>query len=103
MSETNRVPDVTSNVATAFDSDRWEFRQANGQWRWTHYAGNNRIVGASTEGFNNKADCVSNAERNGFEDVTPAPRPSPAPAPPAPPAPPSPTPSTPPLSPAPTA
>lgn len=47
--------------------DRWEFYKDNrGEWRWRRTASNGRIVGASTEGYVNKADCIANAKRNGY-------------------------------------
>lgn len=49
------------------NQDRWEFYKDNrGEWRWRRTASNGRIVGASTEGYVNKADCVANAKRNGY-------------------------------------
>jgi uncharacterized protein YegP (UPF0339 family) len=33
-------------------------------WRWKRIAPNGKIVGASTEGYTNKADCERNAQRN---------------------------------------
>ena len=47
--------------------DKWSFYQnSSKEWRWTRFAPNNRIVGASTEGYKNKADCIANAKRNGY-------------------------------------
>jgi uncharacterized protein YegP (UPF0339 family) len=47
--------------------DRWEFYQdASGNWWWRRTAPNGRIVGGSTEGYRNKADCEANARRNGW-------------------------------------
>lgn len=47
--------------------DKWEFYEAkNGEWRWRRTASNGEIVGAATEGYVAKADCVKNAERNGY-------------------------------------
>ena len=53
-------------------SDNWEFYQdTQGKWRWRRTAPNGNIVGASTEGYANKADCEGNARRNGLdEDVS---------------------------------
>lgn len=47
--------------------DKWEFYkdQAN-EWRWRRIANNGRIVGASSEGYINKTDCIENARRNGY-------------------------------------
>ena len=50
------------------DKDTWEFyKDKKGEWRWRRTAANGRIVGASTEGYINKIDCVANAERNGYK------------------------------------
>ena len=38
-----------------------------GEWRWTRTATNGNIVGASTEGYINKSDCVDNANRQFVE------------------------------------
>ncbi len=49
--------------------DRWEiYKDAKNEWRWRRIAGNNRIVGASTEGYKNRHDCVANAGRNGCDE-----------------------------------
>ncbi len=48
-------------------NDKWEFyKDIKGEWRWRRIASNGREVGASTEGYKNKADCESNARRNGW-------------------------------------
>jgi uncharacterized protein YegP (UPF0339 family) len=50
-----------------YNQDKWEFYKDNrGEWRWRRTASNGRIVGASTEGYVNKADCIANARRNGY-------------------------------------
>ena len=36
------------------------------EWRWRITASNGEIVGASTEGYDAKADCFDNARRNGM-------------------------------------
>lgn len=47
--------------------DTREIYQDNkGEWRWRRTAPNGQIVGASTEGYKNRADCVANARRHGF-------------------------------------
>lgn len=52
--------------------DKWEFYQdAKGEYRWRRKAANGEIVGASTEGYKNRADCVANAMRNGYEPEIP--------------------------------
>ncbi|UIP27749.1 DUF1508 domain-containing protein [Photobacterium sp. TLY01] len=47
--------------------DTWEFYQDNSSlWRWRRTASNGRIVGASSQGYVNRSDCVDNAKRNGY-------------------------------------
>jgi len=49
-------------------NDKWEFyKDVQEQWRWRRTAPNGNIVGAATEGYENKADCEGNARRNGWE------------------------------------
>jgi outer membrane protein OmpA-like peptidoglycan-associated protein len=49
-------------------NDKWEiYKDGENQWRWRRTAPNGNIVGASTEGYVNKADCEGNARRNGWE------------------------------------
>ena len=48
-------------------ADTWTiYQDAQNQWRWHRTADNGRIVGASTQGYSNRADCVDNARRNGY-------------------------------------
>ena len=35
------------------------YTDANGQWRWTLYAANNRKIANSGESYFNKADCLA--------------------------------------------
>lgn len=63
------------------DQDVWEFYQDKaGEWRWRRTARNGEIVGASSEGYSSRRDCVANARRpgyTGFEEagsLTPVPR-----------------------------
>ncbi|MGJ1498465.1 YegP family protein [Sphingobacterium spiritivorum] len=52
----------------AGENDKWEFYQdASGKWRWRRTAPNGNIVGASSEGYVNKSDCIDNARRNGYK------------------------------------
>ena len=45
--------------------DKWEFyKDAKKQWRWRRTAPNGNIVGASSEGYVNKADCEGQWENN---------------------------------------
>uniref|UniRef100_A0A7C4AHK9 DUF1508 domain-containing protein n=1 Tax=Fundidesulfovibrio putealis TaxID=270496 RepID=A0A7C4AHK9_9BACT len=50
--------------------DTWEiYKDTAGEWRWRRTASNGRIVGASSQGYVNRADCVSNARRHGYTGV----------------------------------
>ena len=59
-------------TCTGSDGDKWEIYQdkAN-EWRWRRKARNEETVGAATEGYVNKSDCINNARRNGM-DCTPS-------------------------------
>ncbi|WP_339524384.1 YegP family protein [Pseudomonas sp. EA_35y_Pfl2_R111] len=47
--------------------DKWEFyTDSSGEHRWRRTAPNGRIVGASSQGYANRSDCVANAQRNGY-------------------------------------
>ncbi len=47
--------------------DKWEFyTDSSGEWRWRRIASNGKIVGASSQGYKNRGDCVENARRNGY-------------------------------------
>jgi uncharacterized protein len=35
------------------------YKDVSGFWRWTLYAGNNRKIANSGEGYHNKSDCLS--------------------------------------------
>lgn len=54
------------SYCVALNGDRWEIYQSTSGWRWRRTASNGRIVGASTEAYVNRLDCVSNARRNGM-------------------------------------
>ncbi|MFT6556288.1 MULTISPECIES: YegP family protein [Sneathiella] len=57
-------------MKTNGDNDKWEIYKDKGdEWRWRRTAPNGRIVGASTEGYIKKQDCVDNAIRNGFPET----------------------------------
>ena len=48
-------------------ADQWKIeKDARGEWRWQRKAPNGNVVGASTEGYKNRADCVANARRHGY-------------------------------------
>jgi uncharacterized protein YegP (UPF0339 family) len=49
----------------ASNGDTWEIYKTTG-WRWRRTASNGKIVGASTESYVNKSDCIANAQRNGM-------------------------------------
>ncbi|SLN29538.1 YegP family protein [Oceanibacterium hippocampi] len=52
----------------AGDNDKWEiYKDATGRWRWRRTASNGRIVGAATEGYEHRGDCIANARRNGYQ------------------------------------
>jgi len=56
---------------TGSKGDLWELYEAKGGWRWRRTASNGNIVGASTQGYSNKSDCIANAKRNGCDcDLT---------------------------------
>lgn len=48
--------------------DKWEiYKDSQGKWRWRRTASNGDIVGAATQGYENKEDCIANAKRNGYK------------------------------------
>lgn len=48
--------------------DKWNFyKDHRNEWRWTRKAPNGNVVGASTEGYARKIDCLANAKRNGYQ------------------------------------
>ena len=50
-------------------NDTWEFyKDKQGEWRWRRTAPNGKSVGASSEGYKNKGDCVNNAIRHGYRE-----------------------------------
>ncbi len=51
------------NVESAKKDTIVIYKDNAGEWRWTRTATNREIVGASTEGYVNKSDCVDNANR----------------------------------------
>lgn len=51
---------------TDINGDRWEIYHTILGWRWRRIARNGRVVGASTEAYNNRVDCEANARRNGM-------------------------------------
>ncbi len=60
---------MSKNSEERGEKDKWEiYKDSIDEWRWRRTAQNGRIVGAATEGYKNKSDCIDNAERNGFKD-----------------------------------
>lgn len=50
----------------AGEDDKWEvYEDKRGEFRWRRSAKNGNIVGASTEGYVNRASCNANADRHG--------------------------------------
>lgn len=48
--------------------DSWMiYQDSKREWRWSRKAANGQIVGASTEGYTSRANCLSNAKRNGYQ------------------------------------
>lgn len=53
---------------TDADDHKWEvYKDKNDKWRWKRTAKNGSIVGASTQGYVNKSDCIDNAKLNGCD------------------------------------
>ena len=47
--------------------DKWDiYQDGQNEWRWRRTASNGRIVGASSQGYKNRQDCVENARRHGY-------------------------------------
>jgi hypothetical protein len=46
------------------NGDTWEIHHDGDGWRWRRRSVNGRIVGASSEAYRNKSDCIANAMRN---------------------------------------
>ena len=56
-----------AETCTIANGDKWEIKKDRAsEWRWRRTARNGQIVGASTEGYVNKSDCIANARRNGM-------------------------------------
>ena len=43
--------------------DQCQVYKSAGKWYWRAIASNGRIVGASSQGYNNKSDCIDNLRR----------------------------------------
>jgi len=49
-------------------NDTWTiYQDKKREWRWARKSSNGRIVGASTEGYTTRANCLANAKRNGYQ------------------------------------
>ena len=49
-------------------TDKWEiYQDRKGEYRWRCKAQNGNIVGAATEGYKKRVDCVANAQRHGLD------------------------------------
>ncbi len=58
---------MANAIRNGYSCDTWYFyKDKNKQWRWRRKALNHRIVGASTEGYHNRKDCLANARRHGY-------------------------------------
>ncbi len=48
--------------------DTWEvYKDKADEWRWKRKASNGQIVGAASEGYKNKSDCIANAKRHSMD------------------------------------
>ena len=55
------------NILLARLKLKWEFyKDKSDKWRWRSTSGNGKIVGAATESYYNKADCIHNDKLNGY-------------------------------------
>lgn len=41
------------------------YTDARGEVRWRRFGANNELIGAATEGYNNRKDAIDNAVENG--------------------------------------
>ena len=44
------------------------YKDKAGEWRWRCIAPNGKEVGASSEGYKNRGDCLENAKRFGYSE-----------------------------------
>jgi uncharacterized protein YegP (UPF0339 family) len=59
------------SICTDRNGDKWEIYASGNEWRWRRTASNGKVVGASTESYTSRANCIANAQRNGMT-CTPA-------------------------------
>ncbi len=51
-------------ACTDSQGSTWEiYKDYRSEWRWRCKASNGRIIGASSEGYQKRSDCIKNAER----------------------------------------
>ena len=55
------------NVESAKKDTLTVYKDKKGEWRWRRVAVNRNNVGASSEGYVNKSDCIDNAKRQFVE------------------------------------
>jgi uncharacterized protein YegP (UPF0339 family) len=55
------------STCTDSNGDKWEIYMAGDGYRWRRTARNGNIVGAASQGYSNRSDCVANAQRNGMK------------------------------------
>lgn len=55
------------NVESAKKDTITIYKDKVNEWRWQRISINGNIVGASSEGYKNKSDCIDNAERQFIE------------------------------------
>lgn len=47
---------------------KWEiYQDKRGRWRWRHYAVNGKLIGKTTQGYKEKADCLANSRGHGYK------------------------------------
>ena len=67
VDEMGGPPSYKGELCMGANQDKWEFyKDANANWRWRRMAPNGKIAGASTEGYQNRSDCETNARRSGW-------------------------------------
>lgn len=64
---------MTEKYISPSNGDIWEFyKDSTDEWRWKRKARKGEIVGACTEGYTKKQNCIANAEIHNMDcDVWP--------------------------------
>jgi uncharacterized protein YegP (UPF0339 family) len=57
---------MATTSCTDRNGDKWEIYETTAGSRWRRTASNGRVVGASTEAYSSRQNCVANAQRNGM-------------------------------------